>query len=92
MAGPSPEGAATERALEDVSVDFGAITQDLLAFGGRTDRIVSLRAAREILKVVGSREKRFEEAPGGHAGVFAGSKAPGQCWRVIADWLEARAD
>ena len=73
-------------------VDFGAITQDLLAFGGRTDRIVSLRAAREILKVVGSREKRFEEAPGGHAGVFAGSKAPGQCWRVIADWLEARAD
>ena len=56
------------------------------------DRIVSLRAAREILKVVGSREKRFEEAPGGHAGVFAGSKAPGQCWRVIADWLEARAD
>ena len=74
------------------NVDFAAITQDLLAFGGRTDRIVSLRAAREILKVVGSREKRFEEAPGGHAGVFAGSKAPAHCWRVIADWLEARAD
>ncbi len=73
-------------------VDFGHVTQDLLAFGGASDRIVSVRAAREILKVVGSREKRFEVAPGGHAGVFAGSKAPAQCWRVIADWLADRAD
>lgn len=73
-------------------VDFANITQDLLAFGGSTDRIVTVRAAREILKVVGSREKRFEVAPGGHAGVFAGSKAPAHCWRVIVDWLEPRAD
>ncbi|WP_240692432.1 hypothetical protein [Alloalcanivorax gelatiniphagus] len=73
-------------------VDFGHVTQDLLAFGGASDRIVSVRAAREILKVVGSAEKRFEVAPGGHAGVFAGSKAPAQCWRVIADWLAVRAD
>ncbi|AFT70620.1 Hydrolase, alpha/beta fold family protein [Alloalcanivorax dieselolei B5] len=76
--------------LADHEVDFANVTQDLLAIGGTSDRIVTLRAARDILKVVGSSEKRFEEAPGGHAGVFAGSKAPAHTWRIIADWLAAR--
>lgn len=73
-------------------VDFGNVTQDLLAFAGSGDRIVTVRAAREVLKVVASAQKRFEVAPGGHAGVFAGSRAPQSCWRVIADWLVPRAD
>ncbi len=73
------------------AVEFAAIRQDLLAFAGRTDRIVSIRAAREVLSVVGSREKHFEVAPGGHAGVFAGSKAPEHCWRLIADWMAERS-
>ncbi len=63
----------------------------VLAVAGSTDRIVTIRAAREILRVVGSRDKRFEVAPGGHAGVFAGSKAPTHAWRLIADWLLPRS-
>lgn len=63
----------------------------VLAVAGSTDRIVTIRAAREILRVVGSRDKRFEVAPGGHAGVFAGSKAPTHTWRLIADWLLPRS-
>jgi len=74
------------------SVDFSAIHQDLLAFAGTTDNIVSLRAAREVLRLVGSQEKRFEEVPGGHAGVFSGSKAPSHAWRISADWLATRSD
>ena len=74
------------------SVDFASIKQDLLAFAGTTDGIVSLRAAREIMKLVGSQDKRFEEVPGGHAGVFSGSKAPSHAWRISADWLSTRSD
>lgn len=73
-------------------VDFSSIRQDLLAFAGTTDNIVSLRAARDIMKLVGSQDKRFEEVPGGHAGVFSGSKAPTHAWRISADWLSTRSD
>ncbi|BAP14317.1 polyhydroxyalkanoate synthase [Alcanivorax sp. NBRC 101098] len=73
------------------SVDFSSIQQDLLAFAGITDNIVSLRAARDIIQLVGSKEKRFEEVPGGHAGAFCGSKAPSHAWRISADWLAARS-
>jgi polyhydroxyalkanoate synthase len=73
------------------SVDFSSIQQDLLSFAGITDNIVSLRAARDVMHLVGSKEKRFEEVPGGHAGVFSGSKAPSHAWRISADWLVARS-
>lgn len=74
------------------NVDFSTIKQDLLAFGGSTDNIASLRATREILRLVGSENKRFEVVPGGHAGVFSGSKAPSHAWRISADWLATRSD
>ena len=44
------------------------------------------------MNLVGSRDKRFEEVPGGHAGVFSGSKAPDHAWRISADWLATRSD
>ncbi|MEE4251069.1 MAG: alpha/beta fold hydrolase [Alcanivoracaceae bacterium] len=71
---------------------LGDVRCDLLALAGATDRIVTISAARDILRLVGSREKRFEVVPGGHAGVFAGSKAPDHTWRIIADWLAQRSD
>lgn len=72
-------------------VDFGSIHQDLLALAGKTDNICTIEAARDVLRLVGSQDKRFEIVPGGHAGVFAGSKAPANTWRIIADWLEIRS-
>ena len=72
--------------------DFSDIRCDLLAFAGATDRIVSIAAARDVMRVTGSDDKRFEVVPGGHAGVFAGSKSPDHTWRITADWLAARSD
>lgn len=72
--------------------DFSNIQCELLAFAGTTDRIVSIAAARDIMRVTGARTKRFEVVPGGHAGVFAGSKSPGHSWRISADWLAIRSD
>jgi polyhydroxyalkanoate synthase len=73
-------------------VNFKDIRQDLLALAGKTDNICTLEAARDIMHLTCSKEKRFEVVPGGHAGVFAGSKAPANTWRIIADWMAVRSD
>lgn len=78
--------------IGDREADFSRVDCNLLAFAGATDRIVSIRAARDILKVTGARNADFEVVPGGHAGVFAGSKAPAHTWKRIADWLEPLSD
>lgn len=73
------------------TADFNNIRCSLLAFAGTSDRIVSVHAARDIMRLTASTDKRFEVVPGGHAGVFAGSKAPSHAWRAIADWLAVRS-
>jgi poly[(R)-3-hydroxyalkanoate] polymerase subunit PhaC len=78
--------------IGDQSADFTNIRCSLLAFAGTTDRIVSVQAAKDIMRLTSSTDRRFEVVPGGHAGVFAGSKAPTHAWRIIADWLAARSD
>lgn len=77
--------------IGDRTAQLDNVRCDLLALAGATDRIVTINAARDVLRVTGSRDKRFEVVPGGHAGVFAGSKAPDHTWRIIADWLAERS-
>lgn len=72
-------------------VQLGSVQCDLLALAGSSDKIVSANAARDIIRVTRSRDARFDIVPGGHAGVFAGSKAPAYSWRIIADWLSDRS-
>lgn len=71
--------------------DLSRIRCSLLAFAGATDRIVSISAAKDVMRVTGCTDKRFEVVPGGHAGVFAGGKAPDHTWRITADWLAERS-
>ena len=78
--------------IGDRSSDFKNIRCSLLAFAGNSDRIATIAAARDVMTLTSSSDKRFEVVPGGHAGVFAGSKAPGHAWRIIADWLAVRSD
>lgn len=67
------------------------IDASLLAIAGTGDKIVTLEAARKVMDIVKSADKQFKLAPGGHAGVFAGSKAPATTWRMAADWLKSRS-
>lgn len=80
------KGRNAPRALLD------RIDCSLLAFAGRTDKIVTVDAARKVLDIVASTDKDFIIAPGGHAGVFAGSEAPATTWAFAADWLSSRSD
>ena len=67
------------------------INASLLAIAGTGDKIVTVEAARKVMDIVASTDKLFKLAPGGHAGVFAGSKAPATTWRMAADWLKPRS-
>ena len=70
---------------------FHNIDCSILAFAGDNDTIVSVQAARKVLDIVSSEDKEFCIVPGGHAGVFAGSKAAANTWTLSADWLAQRS-
>ncbi|MGH8460918.1 MAG: alpha/beta fold hydrolase [Stenotrophobium sp.] len=77
---------------KDGAAKFDRINCSLLAIAGKTDKIVVVEAARKVMDIVSSEDKTFELAPGGHAGVFAGSKAPATTWTIAANWLATRSD
>lgn len=72
--------------------EFKKIECSILAFAGDNDKLVSVSAARKALDIVSSEDKEFCVVPGGHAGVFAGGKAPGNAWAISADWLAERSN
>ncbi|UZE95265.1 alpha/beta fold hydrolase [Alkalimarinus alittae] len=72
--------------------EFKKINCSILAFAGDNDTLVSIRAARMALDIVSSEDKEFCVVPGGHAGVFAGGKAPANAWAISADWLAERSN
>ena len=71
--------------------DFSSIKSNILAFAGDNDKIVSIAGARAIMTIVGSTDKTFHIVPGGHAGVFTGSKAVHTTWSISKDWLQLRS-
>lgn len=78
--------------LGDDEAEFHRIDSALLAIAGETDNLVGERSARAVMDVVSCDDKTFAMAPGGHAGVFAGGKAPANAWRMAVDWLAQRSD
>jgi polyhydroxyalkanoate synthase len=73
------------------SAALDKIESSLLAIAGKTDKIVTVDAAKKVMDIVGSADKEFMLAPGGHAGVFAGSKAPLTTWVYANEWLATRS-
>ncbi|MCB1674328.1 MAG: alpha/beta fold hydrolase [Pseudomonadales bacterium] len=71
--------------------DFSQIKSNILAFAGDNDKIVSIAGARAIMSIVSSTDKTFHIVPGGHAGVFTGSKAVHTTWSISKDWLQLRS-
>ncbi|RMG17251.1 MAG: alpha/beta fold hydrolase [Deltaproteobacteria bacterium] len=67
--------------------DLSWIRAPILAFAGKTDQVVPVKAAAGILDVVGSEVKELRVVPGGHMGVFAGSHAPRAVWEPSARFL-----
>lgn len=83
--------AAGKMRIGESNAEFKLINCSILAFAGESDNLVSVIAARKVLDIVSSEDKEFCVVPGGHAGVFAGSSAPKNTWRISTDWLESRS-
>lgn len=77
--------------LGERTADLTRIRSNYLAFAGKTDAIVSIRAARKGMELLGSEDKTFKVVPGGHAGVFAGGRAKEHTWALTAQWLAERS-
>lgn len=74
-----------------VRAEFDRVRCSILAFAGEADKLVSIKAAHKVLDIVSSEDKEFCVVPGGHAGVFAGTRAPENTWGLSAEWLKVRS-
>lgn len=78
--------------IGEQTADLMQVKASLLAFAGKSDTMVTGDAVRPLLGLVGSSDSRFEHISGGHMGILAGSKAPKEAWRLMANWLSERSD
>lgn len=69
------------------TVRADAIRAPTLAFCGQTDSIAPLPISRALPEAVPG--ARMIAPPTGHVGMVAGSAAPAQVWRPLADFLDA---
>ncbi len=72
-------------------LDLQDVRCPLLAVAGSRDPIATVASTREVVDLVGSRDRTFQVVPGGHVGLVAGSSAPTTTWKVLEEWLEPRS-
>lgn len=72
------------------TVNLGNITMPLLNIYATNDHIVPHSSTKALNRYVGSEDKELYEVPGGHIGIFVGSKAQKELAPKIAEWLQER--
>lgn len=77
--------------LDKEVADMARVTVPMLIFAGKRDHLVEPPVARALLDIVGSDDKQFRLAQGGHMGVILGRKALGDLWEPSAAWLAERS-
>ena len=78
--------------LRGKRVDLADVEQNLLVVTAGADHIAPRRGTLPLLDRVSSRDVTHFDRPGGHIGLMAGSKARGEIWPDIAEWLAERSD
>jgi polyhydroxyalkanoate synthase len=73
------------------AADLAKVRASLFVVAGSTDQVAQVAAVKAAMETVGSKDKTFRLAPGGHMGVFAGSTAPEHVWKPAAEWLTERS-
>lgn len=72
-------------------VDLAAIEVPLLHLLARDDHITPYAAARDLVRLAGSRDKQEIVVPGGHVGLVAGRAAEKRMWPALDAWLALRS-
>jgi polyhydroxyalkanoate synthase len=72
------------------TVNLQKITMPLLNIYAANDHIVPHSSTKALNRYVSSEDKELYEVPGGHIGIFVGSKAQKELAPKIAEWLGRR--
>lgn len=72
------------------TVNLKNITMPLMNIFASDDHIVPQSATKALNKFVGTKDNALYEIPGGHIGIFVGSKAQKELAPAIAAWLSER--
>ncbi|HSP39205.1 MAG TPA: alpha/beta fold hydrolase [Frankiaceae bacterium] len=76
--------------LDGREIDLAVITVPVLVVAGAGDNIAPERAVARLPELLtGSRQVRFEVAPGGHLGVLTGRAARTTSWPILDEWVRA---
>lgn len=71
-------------------VDLKKITMPVLTIYAKDDHIVPPATTKPIAKAIGSKDQELMEFPGGHIGVFVGSRSQKVLTPAVASWLTER--
>ncbi|MGF1533947.1 MAG: class III poly(R)-hydroxyalkanoic acid synthase subunit PhaC [Bernardetiaceae bacterium] len=82
--------AKGEFVLDGQKVDLKKITMPLLNIYAKDDHIVPPSASKPINDMVSSKDKELFEFPGGHIGVYVGSRSQKMLAPAVAKWLTER--
>ena len=77
--------------LRGERVDLGRIERNLLVVTAGADHIAPPPGTLPLLEAVASDDVTHFDRSGGHIGLMAGSRAKGEIWPDIADWLRERS-
>jgi polyhydroxyalkanoate synthase len=85
-----------ETASGQITVDgdvacFRHISASILGVAGKSDNLANPACCRRLMDVVGSEDREFYVAPGGHIGIVGGSQAPDSIWQKTVAWLGQRS-
>ena len=72
-------------------VDLSTITAPFLHVVAEHDHIVPYDAAKDLVKLVGSEDKREIMLKGGHVSLVAGGNAVFRLWPQLDAWLAERS-
>ena len=79
-------------AIDDRVIDLAHVRVPVLSVAGRGDGIAPVAACHHVADLLPAAPSvTLETAPGGHLGVLTGRAAAGSTWRLLDDFLDARA-
>jgi polyhydroxyalkanoate synthase len=77
--------------LRGRAVKLDTVRVPLLAVMAEHDHIVPLESAKDLLSLVGSKDKEEIVLKGGHVSVLAGPNAKNRLWPAVDRWLSERS-
>ena len=72
-------------------IDLKKMTVPFLNVYATDDKIIPNESTLSIMKVIGSKDKKEYAFPGGHIGVFVGSKSQKELAPAVAKWVSERS-